>query len=65
MTGKIISQILAISATGRTNMFDMQQVKKIALEMGYMELFFYLPANKKEYTEFILYGKRKHTTEKG
>ena len=57
MTEKIRSQILAIRQTGATNMFDVIRVMEIADELDFDELAEYLPANKAEYVNFILYGK--------
>lgn len=53
---KIKEQILAIRATGRTNMFDASMVQYIANEMHFYELVVYLEEHQKEYTHFILTG---------
>ncbi len=53
---KIKEQILAIRATGRTNMFDVPMVQYIANEMHFYELVVYLEKYRKEYTHFILTG---------
>lgn len=57
MTGKIKEQILKIRDTGRTNMFDIVMVQRIAYELKCYELVEYLITNKGEYTHFILTGK--------
>lgn len=57
MTDKIKEQILKIRDTGRTNMFDIALVQRIAYELDFYELVEYLIANKAEYTHFILTGK--------
>lgn len=57
MTSKIKEQILAIRDTGKTNMFDVQKVQKIALRKGYDELLGYLADNVRAYSRFILTGK--------
>jgi hypothetical protein len=57
MTDKIKEQILKIRDTGRTNMFDIAMVQRIAYELDFYELVEYLIANKAEYTHFILTGK--------
>ena len=57
MTDKIKEQILKIRDTGRTNMFDIVVVQRIAYELKCYELVEYLITNKGEYTHFILTGK--------
>lgn len=57
MTEEIKNQILAVRQTGATNMFDIIRVMEIAKELDFDELVEYLPANKAEYVNFILYGK--------
>lgn len=58
MNTKIKEQILAIRATGRTNMFDVPMVQYIANEMQFYELVIYLEERRKEYVQFILTGER-------
>lgn len=57
MTETIKQQILAIRATGETNMFDANMVQYIANREGYYELVIYLEEHRKEYADFILTGK--------
>ena len=57
MTETIKRQILAIRATGETNMFDINRVQHIANRKGYYELVVYLEDHRKEYANFILTGK--------
>lgn len=57
MTNTVKQQILAIRATGETNMFDVNQVQHIANRKGYYELVVYLEGHRKEYANFILTGK--------
>lgn len=57
MTEKIRNQILTIRETGATNMFDITRVMELAEALEFDELQEYLPANKAEYVNFILYGK--------
>lgn len=57
MTKEIRNQILAVRQTGATNMFDIIRVMEIAEDLDLDELVEYLPANKAEYVNFILYGK--------
>ena len=56
MDKKTKEQILAIRATGETNMFDVATVQHIAYDMGFHELVVYLEENRKEYVRFILTG---------
>jgi hypothetical protein len=62
MTARIKEQILAVRATGETNMFDVNMVSQIALRKGFYELVIYLQHHKREYSNFILTGK---TSEEG
>ena len=50
------NQILAIRETGKTNMFDINTVQRMALDMGYFELVDFIESHKKAYVSFILYG---------
>lgn len=56
MTEKIRQQILAVRATGRTNMFDIHVVQRIAHEMRLYELVIFLEEHRSEYVRFILTG---------
>ena len=56
MDNKIKEQILAIRATGETNMFDVPKVQEIALREGYAELLVFLADNPGAYARFILTG---------
>lgn len=58
MNIKVKEQILAIRATGRTNMFDIPMVQYIANEKHFYELVVYLEEHRKEYGQFILTGER-------
>ena len=57
MTETIKKQILAIRASGETNMFDVRRVQQIANRKGYYELVVYLEEHRTEYVNFILTGK--------
>ena len=57
MSEKIKAQILAIRATGKTNMFDIHVVQRLAYEMEFYELVTYLEDHRQEYVQFILTGK--------
>ena len=52
----IKEQILAVRATGETNMFDTNMVQVIADREGYYELVLYLETHKREYARFIMTG---------
>lgn len=56
MTDKIREQILAVRATGRTNMFDAPMLQYIANEMQFYELVIFLEEHRSEYVRFILTG---------
>lgn len=56
MTDNIKKQILAIRATGLTNMFDVNMVQCLAYDRGFYELVVYLEEHRKEYVHFILTG---------
>ena len=57
MSGKVREQILAIRATGLTNMFDTIMVQRIANDMNFYELVIFIEDHRKEYVNFILTGK--------
>lgn len=56
MTPTIKEQILAIRASGETNMLDVRTVQYIANREGYYELVMYIEDNSREYCNFILTG---------
>ena len=55
-TETVKEQILAIRATGETNMFDVLMVQQIANREGYYELVIFLIDHAKEYAHFIMTG---------
>jgi len=57
MYDKIKEQILKIRASGKTNMFDVPAVQRLAFESGYYELVNFIEENKPSYINFILTGK--------
>lgn len=59
MTDKIKADVLKVRDTGRTNMFSIHDVQRIAYELELSDLVMYLEEKKnwKEYTQFILTGK--------
>lgn len=56
MDETIKKQILAVRDTGRTNMFDLNAVQRIAYEMDFYELVTFLEEEKAKYVRFILTG---------
>ncbi len=59
MTDKILEQILNIRDSGRTNMFDMNMVQRLAFDQGFYELVIYIYDHQKEYFHFIMCGTEK------
>ena len=57
MNEKIEEQILKIRAGGKTNMFDVPAVQRLAFESGYYELVNFIEENKSFYINFIISGK--------
>ena len=60
ITDKIFEQVLAVRDSGRTNMFSINEVMRVACELELCELVEFLSEKKnhKEYVDLILYGKR-------
>ena len=56
MTDTIRDQILAVRATGLTNMFDCPAVQRIAYDMLFFDLVVFIDENRSEYVHFILTG---------
>lgn len=56
MSETLRKQILAVRDTGRTNMFDVNTVQRIAYDMEFYELVTYLEEHRREYAHFILTG---------
>lgn len=52
----IKKQILAIRATGETNMFDSSTVQRLAFDKGFYELVNFIETDRKAYSTFILNG---------
>lgn len=64
MNEKVKRQILAVRATGRTNMFDVNMVQRIAYDMDLFELTDFLTVHRSEYLQFILTGEEGSDNEK-
>ena len=58
MTDKVREQILAVRATGRTNMFDTNAVQVIADEMRFYDLVVFIDEHRDKYAHFILTGEQ-------
>lgn len=56
MNEKVKEQILAVRATGRTNMFDTNMVQVIANEMRFYELVIFIEEHREDYVNFIFNG---------
>jgi len=57
MTDKVFRAILAIRASGKTNMFDIPTVQRLAYDEGFYELVTYLEEHRDKYVHFILRGR--------
>ena len=57
ITEKIREQIEVIRTEGRTNMFDINMVQRLAYEKCFYELVCLIEDDKAAYVNFILYGK--------
>ncbi len=58
ISDKVFQQIMEIRASGLYNLFDTVGVQREAFERNYHELVLFIEEHKKEYVEFIIYGKR-------
>ena len=58
MSEKVRNQILAIRASGLTNMFDVNMVQRLAFDRGFHELVIYLEEHRAEYAHFIMTGEK-------
>ena len=58
MTDKVREQILAVRATGRTNMFDTNAVQVIADEMRFYDLVVFIDEHRDKYAHFMLTGEQ-------
>ena len=56
MTDAVREQILAVRATGLTNMFDCPAVQRIANDMLFFDLVVFIEESRSEYVHFILTG---------
>ena len=56
MSDTVFNQIMAIRDSGRTNMFDIPTVQRIAFQEEFYDLVVYLEEHRKEYIHFIMTG---------
>ncbi len=56
MDERVREGILAVRATGRTNMFDIPVVQRIAMDLGYYDTVIWIEENRKAYCRFIMTG---------
>jgi len=58
MTDVVREQLLAIRATGRTNMLDIQAVRQMAVEHGFHDLADYIAVDAEAHACFVLTRER-------
>ena len=56
MTDKILEQILNIRDSGKSNMFDLMTVQRLAFDWEFYELVIYIYEHPNEYFHFIMCG---------
>jgi hypothetical protein len=56
MDETVIKQIMAVRATGETNMFDTNAVQRLAFNNEFYELVNFIETDRKAYSRFILTG---------
>ena len=56
MTEEVREQIMIIRDSGRTNMFDLNTVQRLAYEQDFFDLVMFIEDHKPEYVKFILTG---------
>jgi hypothetical protein len=57
MTDRVFRQLMDIRTGGKSNMFDVNAVQRLAYDAGYYELVMYIEEHQKEYVRFIMTGK--------
>ena len=58
MNETIFTQIMDIRDSGRVNMFDTPAVQRMAFEMGFYELVYFIEEDRAAYVRFILTGEK-------
>lgn len=56
MDDKLKREIIAVAQTGKSNMFNLPVVQRIAFEMNFYELVMFIEEHRDEYVRFILHG---------
>ena len=56
MDDKIFEQVMAVRASGKSNMLDTTAVQRIAFDSGYYELVNFIEENRAAYVHFIMTG---------
>ena len=56
MDDKIFEQVMAVRASGKSNMLDTIAVQRIAFDSGYYELVNFIEENRAAYVHFIMTG---------
>ena len=56
MNEKVLEELMAVRASGKTNMLDTNAVQRIAFDCGYYELVNFIEESRKAYVHFILTG---------
>lgn len=59
LTDRIKDQILKVRDTGKSNMFDIPAVQRIAYDLECFDLVIFLEDHRKEYVDFIMTGVQK------
>ena len=57
MTDKVFRQLMDIRSGGKSNMLDVNMVRRLAFDAGYYELVMYIEEHKKQYVHFIMTGR--------
>ena len=58
MNETVFTQIMDIRDSGRVNMFDTPAVQRMAFEMGFYELVYFIEEDRAAYVRFILTGEK-------
>ncbi len=56
MNEKVLEELMAVRASGKTNMLDTNAVQRIAFDSGCYELVNFIEESRKAYVHFILTG---------
>ena len=56
MDERVYEQLMAVRASGRSNMLDIDAVQRIAFDSGYYDLVAFIEEDRAAYAHFILTG---------